>query len=172
MNWQAENLLESAHHLATVVTDFRSIPGAARKEGSVAWEHLMWSIGDFERRYRDLFGEPPPDVGQYKGLQLDDGTVILQGERGVILAELVARTISIPDADLLVLEVPGNVPPEAGETIAKQIRQLLGDIHERKPIIILANGQRLHGLTVEHMTNIVDEIGETANTEVESCEQP
>jgi len=172
MNWQAENLLEAAHNLGRVVTDFRSIPGAARQEGSVAWEHLMWSIGDFERRYRDLFGEPPPDVGQYRGVQLEDGTVILQGERGVILAELVARTISIPDTDILVLEIPGNVPNEAKQTIAKQIRQLLGNVHEQKPVIVLANGQRLHGLTVEHMTNMVREIGTTANAGTGATEEP
>ena len=163
MNWQAENLLEAAHNLGRVVIDFRSIPGAARGEGSPAWQHLMWSIGDFERRYRDLFGEPPPEVGQYRGLELEDGTVILQGERGVLFAELVARTISIPDTDILVLEVPGNVSIDARHAIAAQIRQFLGDVHKGKPVLVLANGQRIHGLTVEHMTNIVSEIGTTAN---------
>lgn len=163
MNWNQENLLEAAHSLARNVCDFRSLPAAAREQGSVAWENMLWAIGDFERRYIDIFGEPPPDVTQYNGFALDDGTLVLQGERGVILSELVARTISIPDTDMLVVEIPGDASKDGTQQIAQQIKELMGSTHEGKPIIVLTNGIRLHSLEREPMTNLLNEIGSTAN---------
>lgn len=148
MNWTESNLLEGAHVLGKAVCEFRSVPGAAREPGSPAWEHLMWAVGDFERRYRDIVGDPGGDVTRYHGVKLDDGTIVLQGERGVILAELVARAISIEETDILVVEIPGQIPEEGKQHIAAQIRALLGSVHEGRPVIVLGNGARWHSLQV------------------------
>jgi len=150
-SWVEANLLEATHSVAKVVCDFRSLPEAARTIGSPPWEHLMWAIGDFERRYRDLVGDPPGEINRYHGVKLEDGTVLLQGERGVILAELVARAINLDDTEFLVIEIPGAVPDAARENISKQVRALLGDFHRERPVIVLANGMRWHALKQSHI---------------------
>lgn len=153
LSWVEANLIEAAHSLSSVVCEYRSLPAAAREPGSVAWEHLMWAFGDFERRYRDLCGDPPGEIQKYHGVKLDDGTILLQGERGVILAELVARAISLEKSDFLVIEIPGAVQEEARDNISKQVRALLGEFHKKTPVIVLANGARWHSLKradVEH----------------------
>ena len=170
MNFQEHNLIQAAHELARTVVDFRSIPGPARvpgendgefAPGSAAWEHLIWSIGDFQRRYYDLCGDPHGDICNYQGVELEDGALMLRGERGVILSELVARAIELKETDLLVVEVPGNIPPEAREQITKQVHSMLGKVFEDRPVVVLANGMRMHQMTRMDVENALrDDAGQ------------
>jgi len=143
-DFATEDVIQAAHWLAKMAIEFRVMPAAAAYPGSPTWQHLMFAIGDFERRYREAYPGEVGDIQRYQGVKLDNGGVLLKGERGIILAELVAKCIEIPKACLVAIEIPGDVPPEQVPIIAGQVKHIIDDDEVR--VMVLTNGQKLTAL--------------------------